>query len=401
MIATLLFELKGAKAFSQGKLSDPDQVGVQALDPLTLMVELEGPTGYFLQLLTHNATYPVPRHVVEAYGKAWTEPENLVTNGPFRLESWVPGQSLRLVRNPDYRGRATGNLERVEWAFREDSATELEMYAAGALDLAALWSLSGVEVDRVRQRFADDYLSGPTLNTQYVGFNVSRPPFDDPRVRRAFALALDKETLANVVLGGYAFPATGGFIPPGMPGHSAGIGLPYDPGQARRLLAEAGYPDGQDFPSIEWLTIPGVELVMTYFQTQWLNNLGLNLTWQNVDGSIFYDRLNKNPPHLFRIGWKADYPDPDNFLRTGSFLQQTGWWNETYQRLVEEARRVTDQGARMKLYQQADRLLMDEAAIVPYLYIRRHQLVKPWVTRYPTSPLRSAFWKDVVIEPHQ
>ncbi|MEW5957114.1 MAG: ABC transporter substrate-binding protein [Chloroflexota bacterium] len=399
-IANLLYDVKGARAFHQGEATDPDQVGVQALNKTTLLVELEGPTSYFLQLLAHNVTFPIPRHAIEVHGKAWAEVENIVTNGPFRLESWSKGQVINLVRNLDYRGRATSNVERVELHFRGYPSGELDLYEADELDVSSLWFLSGVEVDRIRQRYANDYLAGPTLNTQYVGFDVSRPPFDDPRPRRALAMAIDKEMLADVILGGYAFPATGGFVPPGMPGHSPGIGLPYDPEQARRLLAEAGYTSGRGFPPVEWLTIAGTEVVMNYLQAQWAENLGLKLDWQIVDGTTFYDRLNKTPPHLFRIGWKADYPDPDNFLRAGSFRQQTRWQHDAYHRLVEDARRVTDQSTRMKLYQQADKILMEEAVVVPYLYLRRHQLVKPWVSRYPTSPLNSTFWKDVVIEPH-
>ncbi len=399
-VATALYDIKNARAFHRGELTDPGQVGVQALDPVTLVVELEGPTSYFLQLLTHNATYPLPRHVVEMYGHAWTDPAHLVTNGPFKLESWQPGQVITLARNFDYRGAATGNVARVELRFLAERSAEITKYDADEIDISALWFLTGPEIERVRQRHADDYLAGPMLNTHYIGFNLSRPPFNDRRVRRAFAMAIDKETLAHMVLGGYAFPASGGFVPVGMPGHSPGIGLPYDPDQARLLLAEAGYPGGRQFPALEWLSIPGTDRVMEYLQAQWAENLGVKLTSRAVPEKLFFDKLRQAPAQLFRIGWKADYPDPDNFLRASTFRQETRWSNETYDRLVEQARRLTNQAERMALYRQADRILVEEAVIIPYLYLQRHQLIKPWVSRYPTSPLKASFWKDVVIEPH-
>ncbi len=399
-VATALYDIKNASAFHRGELTDPDQVGVKALDAVTLAVELEGPTSYFLQLLTHNATYPLPRHMVTAYGQAWTKPAHLVTNGPFKLESWQSGQSLTLVRNLDYRGAATGNVTRVELRFLAERSDEITLYDADEIDISALWFLTGPEIERVRQRHADDYLAGPMLNTHYIGFNLSQPPFNDRRVRRAFAMAIDKETLAHVVLGGYAFPASGGFVPVGMPGHSPGIGLPYDPDQARRLLAEAGYLGGRQFPTLEWPSIPGTDRVMEYLEAQWAENLGVKLTSWAVPEKLFFDKLRQTPAQLFRIGWKADYPDPDNFLRASTFRQETRWSNDTYDRLVEQARRLTNQAERLNLYRQADQILVEEAVIIPYLYLQRHLLIKPWVSRYPTSPLTASFWKDVVIEPH-
>jgi ABC-type oligopeptide transport system substrate-binding subunit len=235
-----LYDVKRARPFHRGE-AGWEEVGVRALDKVTLMVELEGPTGYFLHLL---ASYPVPRLVVEAQGQAWTEVGSIVTNGPFRLEAWRRGESISLARNPRYHGRFGGNIERVELLFRRGGT---EMYKSDNLDVLDLQHLPLPARDHARQQHARDYFTAPHLATYYVGFNVSRSPFDDRRVRRAFALATDRETLADVALRGYVAPGTGGFIPPGMPGHSAGIGLSYDPEGARKLLAEAGLPEGPWF----------------------------------------------------------------------------------------------------------------------------------------------------------
>jgi oligopeptide transport system substrate-binding protein len=397
--ASLLYDIQGARAFHQAKMGRGD-VGVRALDEATLVVELEGPTGYFLQLLAHTAAFPVPRHVVETHGEAWTEVGNIVTNGLFRLETWQRGQSMVLVRNPEYHGRFRGNVQRVELFSLADPSAQLELYEAGSLDIFLFNHLSPPERDRARQRHAGEYVSSPLLSTGYVGFDVSRSPFDDPRVRRAFSLATDRETLADVSLKGYYFPATGGFVPPGMPGHSAGIGPPYDSNQARQLLAEAGYPGGCGFPAVEALTFTAVGPASEYLQAQWRENLGIEITWRTMEFGVFLGRLDREPPHMFVAVWGADYPDPDSFLRASPILRYTRWRNKAYDKLVEEARRVTDQEERMRLYQEADRILVEEAAIMPLAHRRLYLLVKPWVTKYPTSAIEQWFWKDVIIEPH-
>jgi ABC-type oligopeptide transport system substrate-binding subunit/DNA-binding SARP family transcriptional activator len=401
--AHLLYDIEGARAYHQGEVSDPDRIGVRALDEMTLAVELEGPTSYFLHLLTLPTTFPVPQHVVQAHGAAWTELGNIATNGPFRLAAWERGESMLLERNPTYRGRFTGNLQQVELSLSSvGSARLLQMYEEDALETIFFGDLSQADLDRARQRHAEEYVVGPWLATFYVGFDVSRPPFDDPRVRRAFTLATERETLADVAMRGYVFPATGGFVPPGTPGHSPGIGLPYDPEGARQLLAEAGYPSGLGFPAIDCLA-PSSRLapvpIIECLQAQWLENLGIEITWKQIETG-FLDRLSRGTPHMWRRWWAADYPDPDNFLRSHTWRVYTRWQNRAYDELVENARRVMDQGERMRMYQQADRILVEEAPILPLLYDRCHLLVKPWVTKFPTSPIKWNFWKEVIIEPH-
>jgi len=402
-LASLLYDVKGARAYHQGEDADPERIGVRALDEITLAVELEGPTSYFPHLLTLTTTFPVPRHVVRAHGAAWTELGNIVTNGPFRLSAWERGESMLLERYPVYHGRFTGNLLGVELSFTSGKpARLLQTYEDNSLETILFDFLPPAEWDHARQRYAGEYVSGPQPCTYYIGFDVNRPPFDDGRVRRAFTLATDSETLADVTLGGYAFPATGGFVPPGMPGHSPGIGRPYDPEGARHLLAEAGYPGGRGFPILDALTMdrPDAVLTIEYLQAQWLENLGIEITWKKIELGRFFDRLSGERPHMWLMGWVADYPDPDNFLRVSTWRVRTGWQNKAYDGLIEDARRVMDQGERMRMYGQADRILIEAAPILLFCYGRFDMLVKPWVSKYPTSPMKTWFWKDVIIEPH-
>jgi ABC-type transport system substrate-binding protein len=315
--------------------------------------------------------------------------------------SWERGESLVLERNPTYHGRFTGNLQRVECLFHSGQpARSLQKYEENDVDICG--DLPLAELARARQRFAGEYVSKPWLITDFLGFDVRRPPFDDRRVRQALALATDRETLADVILRGYAFPATGGLVPPGMPGHSPDIGLPYDPEAARRILAEAGYPDGRGFPEIDCLARddPGHDLACEYLQSLWLENLGIDVDWKLVEWGTFYDLFSERTPQLWMVGWYADYPDPDDFLRVPWWLRLGGWQNPAYDELVEGARRVLDQPERMRMYQQADRMLVEEAPLVPLCYGRYHMLVKPWVKELFTSSLKWWSWKDVILEPH-
>ena len=324
--------------------------------------------------------------------------------GPFELHAWQRGDSMLLARNRKYHGRFTGNLELVHLSFVDysDPIGMLETYATGGLDILELTFFPPAEVERVRQRHAGEYISVPQLSTAYVGFDTSRPPFDDVRVRRAFILATDRQRLADPFLPGFFTPASGGFVPHGMPGHSPGIALPYDPEQARQLLADARYPGGRGFPRVALLawTGPGPSLVCEYLREDWWKNLGVEVVQETEDFGILTDRLGWARSHLFFWGNYPPYADPHVFLGTESPRRETRWRNETYDKLVEKARRMMDQEQRLDLYRQADRILIEQAAIMPVAYVGRQLLMKPWVTRYPACAMPRAFWKDVIIEPH-
>jgi ABC-type oligopeptide transport system substrate-binding subunit len=248
-------------------------------------------------------------------------------------------------------------------------------------------------MERARQRHADEYVSAPSAVTQYVSLNTNRPPFDDRRVRRALALSTDRETLADVVIRGYEFPAMGGFVPPALPGHSPGIALPFDPQRARDLLAEAGFPGGYLFPAVDAITWFAGEWI-EYLQEQWRECLGIEVKCERMDLGACDARIDDNPPHLVFGGWAHDYPDPDCFLSPDRWWNKLGWHNEDYGKLIERARQATRQTERMNLFQQADSLLVQEAAIIPLTYGREHLLVKPWVRNYP------GLRKDVIIDEH-
>jgi len=232
-------------------------------------------------------------------------------------------------------------------------------------------------------------------------FDVSHPPFDDPRVRRAFVLAADRQAIADLIGGGEFSPGTGGLVPPGMPGHSPGIGLPYDPEGARQLLAEAGYPGGQGFPDlVAWTIVSRHWFAFEHLQAQWRETLGVEVALVSVDDDVLWNRQIANLPPVWFLVEVAPFPDPYDFLGRGEGLRhQTRWRNEAFDKLVGQARRSPDQGERMRLYGQAERILVQEAAIVPLFYPRWCFLLKPWV-KLPALPFRHWYWKEIIIEPH-
>jgi ABC-type oligopeptide transport system substrate-binding subunit len=307
-----------------------------------------------------------------------------------------------LVRSPGYHGRVSGNLERVEATLHvsDDWQTGLEMYEADQLDVVHLLDAPVLARQRARAALPDEYVLVPDGAVFYIGFNVTRAPFDDARVRRAFAHALDRHALARDVQGDTAAAATGGFVPQGMPGHTPGIGLPYNPQRSRQLLAEAGYPGGDGFPPQELLTSPRRDEETRYLLTQWREALGVGLMAKRSIGWADYLQVaDQDPPALYVTAWAPDYPDPDTFLRV-PFRKQTAWHHPVYDDLVDRALEVTDQAERMRLYSQADRILMQEAPIVPISYTQTPLLIKPWVRQYPMHAFSHWAWKDVIIGPH-
>ncbi|MGD2145817.1 MAG: ABC transporter substrate-binding protein [Anaerolineae bacterium] len=395
--ASLLYVLRNARAFGQGAISDSAAVGATALDDLTLEVRLQAPTAYLPHLMAHTVAYPMPRWAVETHGEGWTDEGRLVSNGAYELREWKRGERLVLGKNPVYRGQFPGNAKRVDCPILADFGARLEAYAADAVDLVSMITSDPATLQRVRALHGHELLFIPRPSTFCLVFRSDMPPFDDRRVRKAFVHAVERESLAEHVFHGQILPGSGGFVPPGMPAHSAGIGLKYDPDRARRLLGQAGYPGGQGFPAVTWIYSGGWEgeQVIPFLQDMWRDNLGLDLRAQSLEWGEFVERLEREPANLSLFGWSAGYPDPDDWLR-GVFHSEEGrndprWHNARFDALVEKAARIADQARRMELYREADRILVaEEAAIMPLRYGRGRILVKPCVTlpQAPCVPMR-------------
>ncbi len=404
LAANLLHDIVGAKDFHQGRVASSEGVGITVTDPYTLVVELEEPCGYFPYILGDPISFPVPRHVVEREGNAWTEPGRIVTNGAFQLESWdrSSGKRIHFTRNPSYFGRFTGNIERVELAFHQNELDMYQSFVAGELDMVE-FLIPQFQQDEWKHYSEVGLLHiSPVPFVDAIHFVTDKPPFDNTDLRRAFVLATDREQLAREIKN--HVPATGGYIPPGLPGHSPDIGLPYNPKEARRILAAEGYPLGHGFLPVKLLMgLVGLEtednLVFAFLQEMWKRNLGVTIQkcWHDTATMKFDTHQDF---HFFFIGWFADYPDPASFLQMNFLIDQSHWHNSLFETLIEEGRHTLDQGRRMDLYRQADRVLTDEAVVLPLFYGHIYQLIQPWVHKPTGSSIYSPQWKDITLMPH-
>ncbi len=394
-----LFAIKNAKAYFKGDIKDPNVVGVHVRDDFTLEIELEVPSNAFLYILSQSNSFPVPRHVLQKHGANWTDLEVLVTNGPFKIATWEAGKAILVEADPNYKRRFPGNLQQVEMLFftRQKSNLGMSLYQEDRIDI--VWIGYSDNPKRIRSQYFEEYRTAPFLRTDYIGFNTIRPPFDDPRVRKAFVLATNREYLINTIYEGIGgIPATGGLLPPGMPGHAEGIALPYDPSQARRLLAEAGYPGSRGFPVVEAYK-PSNRKFRDLIQTHWQENLGVEIRWIAIPWEEFTELQDHHNLHLWTMGEFAEYPDPD-LLLGGSILGRTGWSYDEYDFLLNRAAEMMDYAQRLKLYLRAELILVEEVPVLPISYASFNLLVKPWVRRFPISPTKSWYWKEIILEPH-
>jgi oligopeptide transport system substrate-binding protein len=323
---------------------------------------------------------------------------------------WDLGERILLARSPCYSGNFPGNAEQVECTIFPDLESALEAYADNSVDAVSMINADPDTTAWAQELYGDELVSIPYPTVLYLSFRTDKPPFNDIRVRKAFISAVDREALSKNAFYGQRMPAVGGFVPPGMPAHSPSIGLPFDPELARHLLAQAGYPGGRGFPEISWIhgRSSRTQLVIDFMQTAWKENLGLELDPRGMDEwGAFLEKATKDPANLTIIGWGADYPDPECML-SSTFHSKEGeniprWQNERFDALVEEAGWTTDQARRVKLYQEADRILVaDEAVVMPISYREGRLLVKSRVVLPRTLsiqlPLKNVILKGGIIE---
>jgi ABC-type oligopeptide transport system substrate-binding subunit len=398
MAYSYLEKVRGAKAYNTRQVTDWLEVGVQAKDDATLVIELEEPVGYFLLLLTLPGLYPVPMHIVEKLGQDWASSDELISNGAFFLQSW-PDQDnevMTFLRNPRYHGRVVGNVGQVVLANlrqMDEAAYYSEPYESNQIDVLRLTPIELKVAEILIKRFADDHVSAPALSTMYIALDSSKPPLDDVRVRQAMAMTIDRwanvETMFEV--------ATGGLVPPGMGGHSPGIAYEFDPEKARELLKPVGDTQLRKFSDITVLS-GGPELLWAV--EHWRRYLGLQLSSQKAPWSEVFNRWSADPPQIYIAAWSADYPDPDNFLRIGMSKIRQLWNHPEYEALIVEAGRELNGSRRLELYQKADRILIEEAVVIPIFYVRIHSLVKPWIHNWSLPTFTATRLENVIIEPH-
>jgi oligopeptide transport system substrate-binding protein len=374
-----LFFLKNAEDFGTGKIKDPTLVGVHAPDPSTVRVELNHPTPFFPDICAIPVASVVPRQTVEIHGDRWLMAKPLPVSGPYELVYWRLNDKVRLRKNPRYWNAANTQSDLIDILPVGSANAALSFYECGEADI--VWDAALIPaglLDVLLQR--PDFHTFICLDTYFFRFNVTRKPFDDPRVRQAFALAVDKERIVNKITQGGEQPASH-LVPEGTANYTSPEGLGYDPARARRLLAEAGYPGGQGFPRFQYLFNASAgggskihEKIAVELQQMWRDELGIQMDLRQVEWAAYLNSQSQLDYDLSRSGWVADYNDANTFL--GLFTSndgnnRTGWKNARYDELIQRANQEPDVKVREKLFQQAETILVrDELPIVPiYFYV--------------------------------
>lgn len=418
--AYILYIITNAEAVNAGEEGfTVEDVGVRAVDDFTIEFTLEAPAGYFPALVAITVADPVPQGTIETAGDNWTEPGTIVTNGPYVMTEWIHGSELNLRKNPYWPLADEVQIEEVHGVMIVEASTAFAMYENGELDTVGL-PLG--EVDRV---LADPILSAEYHNvtatcTYFYGFTNNKPPFDDVRVRQAFSMTVDKQSLVDDVLKGGQVPA-GHLAVPGMFGSPevGSVGLPYDPDAARALLQEYLDEKGMTTDDLDITlmhnTSEGHARIAAAIQQMWADGLGVTVGIENQEWKVFLQTLqNTTPlfdmPHVWRSGWCADYPDENNWvyevmhataganeLRRGCQDADGGCTEielQEFDRLTDEARVEQDPEVRKQLYFDAERLLSEvEAAYIPIYYYTTMQMTKPYLDRdYASLGPNHIYW---------
>jgi oligopeptide transport system substrate-binding protein len=394
--AYFLFDLVNAYEFNSGEISDPSKVGVSAKSELILEVRLKKPVIYFPSITTFMVTFPQRKDIVDKFGDHWTDPENIVTNGPFILSAWEHEYKLILTANESfYEGRPP--LDTIIAFVIRDKTTALTLYETGQLEIV---ELPPIAIPHFKNH--DEYETLPQLRGYYYGINVLKPPFDNPLVRRAFAHSIDRSRLP-LLLKGEEIPSSS-WIPKGIFGYNPDIGAKFNPVVGKKLLAKAGYPKGEGFPETFAMfnTNDTNRLIGEFLQAQWKEHLNVDIQLESQEWKVFLNRLQVDPPQFFRLGWGADFPDPDNFMNL--FISSSGnnrlrWSNPRYDELVALGATLIDSKERQSAYDEAQRILTEtDAAMIPLFVATQNLLIKSYVKGFKINSMELMYLKKVRIE---
>lgn len=403
--ATSLYVINNAQAFHEGKVSF-DEVGVKAVGTKILDVELIASTPYFLQLLGHHSAFPVHISTIEKFGAVdergtkWTRPENFVGNGAFIPYEWVPTKSISVKRNPYYWDAKNIRLNEIRFYPIPKYTVEERMFRAGQLHITYYLPRDKLEYYKAKN---DGVLrSFPNFATYFYRFNITVKPLDDVRVRKALAYSVNRQQIVEYVTKfgqkpAYALtaPDPNSYIPEAK--------MPYDPELARKLLAEAGFPDGKGFPklTIAFNTNDEHRNVAMAIQQMWKKELGIEIALENVEWKVFLDRERQLDYEIDRASWVGDYLDPFTFLEmftTGNGNNKTGFTNKRYDELIRASALEEDPAKRMLHFQQADKILVDEVPILPLYTYHWNRLVSPSVKNWYDNSMDYYSFNRVYLE---
>jgi len=382
--AVYLFVIVNAEAFNKGEISDFSQVGVKALDEETLEITLVSSTPYFLQMLDHNSMFPLHIKTIEKFGEIderstpWTRPENFVGNGPFIPVEWTPNKVFSVKKNPYYWNTKSVKLNQIDFLPIDNLVVQERMYRNGQLHI-----VEKLPPDKIAQ-----YQSDPALRTflnyatYFYRLNTTIKPLDDARVRKALAYSINREAIAKYITKGGEIPAYS-LTPPNYY-YAPQARMVYDIDLAKKLLAEAGYPDGKGFPKLTLIynTDESHLKIAVAIQQMWKKSLGVDIKLQNQEWKVFLNNQHQMNYEISRASWSGDYVDPNTFLEmwiTDGGNNETGWANKEYDSLIRQASLAQNKAQRVAYFQRAEHILMDESPIIPIYNYSWNRLVSPSV----------------------
>jgi oligopeptide transport system substrate-binding protein len=384
-----------------------DDIGVEAVDDYTLRISLAQPAPFFLSLMPHQFFRVIHQKTIEQFGPGWTNPQHIVTSGPFKLEAWKPYDRIIVARDPMNWDAANVKLDRIVFFALVENATMLNLYKAGEIDAIYNHTVPAAWLNVIAPM--KDFMDAPEAATDYYRFNTTKGPTKDLRVRKALNMGLDKQALATWR---HVKPLTG-FVPAGIfPGYPQPQGDPFDPEKAKRLLVEAGYGDASGNLDAEKFNASEVELItnpdgnnLTYaefIQAQWKQNLGVTIQIRVMESKTFASAQAKlEYKGVSRFGWSADYMDPFTFLGlfyTAGGNNGTGWSDPKYTELLDEANRTVDHQKRYEILAQAEKILLDAQPIMPITVGTTRWMKKPYVKGMYPNPATLFAWKWIYIE---
>ncbi len=401
------------QAAVQGKSLVPvtaEDIGIEAVDDYTVRISLSQPAAYFLGLIAHQLFRLVPRKVIEKYGEQWTNPAHIVTCGAFKVKTWRPYNELIVERDPMYWDAANVRLDEIRFFVSTDNPTSLNLYKVGEADAVLNHAVPNSWLDVVRPK--KDYMDGAEAAIAYITMNVTKPPMNDVRVRRAFNMAIDKVNYSKsrrITKSLSAFTPEGIFV-----GYPQPKGESFNPELARKLLGEAGFPvtrqgDGfecKSFPvaQVEYIfnTNSSNKAMAEFMQAQWKQNLGITVPLRSMEFKTYMPARTKLEYSGFAMGlWGADYMDPFTFLSiftTPRGVNGTGWYDPKYVAMLDEANSMLDHQKRYELLAKAEKYLLDAQPIIPVETFAVNFLKKPYVKGMYPNAASLYPWKFVYIE---
>jgi len=402
--AYMLFCIDKAEDYFKKKASS-DEVGVKALDDKTLEVRLKEPTSYFLNLTAFHCYYPVPRKLVEAKPDTWAaDAEGMVSSGPFKIVSWNHSSEIKLVKNERYWDADAVKLSHIDLPISDSQATRLTLVESNQANM----TVEPPPADQERLEKMGLYKIAPYLGAYYYVFNVQQKPFDDVRVRKAFALSIQRQGLIDHIIRAEKEPAYA-WVPPGLKDKATGRDfreeggnlISEDPERARNLLREAGYDENHPLPPVTILfnTNEMHKAVAVAIQAMWKDNLGVSVSLMNQESKVFMASRAQGDYQVARASWIADYADPMTFLDVFADEENDAQYhNPAYNELIRRAKATNDEALRMAYMHEAEQMLFDDCVIIPIYYTTQPYVAQPYIKGYHWSQLGLVDFKNAYID---